>query len=343
MPAFSRILTLPTEMKYLGEPDPATGKRFVEGIISSGRIDRQGEVVHPAALNRALANAFTRTGGKGIPYLRDHYASAVIGKVIEFERRGDTTWTKAELLPAGKSALADELVALLDADIPLSQSIGFNPAVTAGAAPWDWKQSASRDDNDTLHWGGLEGEKDFDLLEVSAVTFGANTDADLQLGKSLGLNMDRPWAQAIEARVLFGIAMAEVEDPEEFRFFDDADRALKALTGMDNITRHWAKDGRALSPEVLDALLSPISKACEIVKAGRVLSDKNRGAVTSAIAALQEVLKRDDASRGTPDEAPADTDKGLATSSGSFVASPFLAALTSVAKARTKEADTDGN
>jgi hypothetical protein len=179
----------------------------------------------------------------------------------------------------------------------MSQSIGFNP-LPGRKGPWDFSKSGDEDDDGVWHWGGQKGDKDFDLLELSAVTLGANPDADLQLGKSLGLDMRRPWVHDFDERIVAGIALKDVEDPEELRFLEDACRSLGSLTGMDNILRHWAKEGRALSPELLDALLSPMSKLAEVLKAGRVLSDKNREAVTAAITALQEVLVRDDESRG---------------------------------------------
>ncbi len=290
--AFSRICTYATETKGVTDGD---GRRFVEGYASSGSVDRQGEVVNQRALYRAFDAAFARTR-KGLPYLRDHWPWAIIGKVVEFRLDGDRLWTKAELLPEGKSAEADALWNVLEADIPVSQSIGFNPLRGKDGIA-GYKLSGDADDSDVWHWGGVEGDKDFDLLELSAVTLGANMDADLQMAKSLGIATDRPWQAQADKRIVAGVALEDLTDAEELRFYDDCDRALKALTGMDNITRHWRKEGRALSAEVLDALLSPISSLAELAKAGQVLSARNREAVISARDALIDVLSRDDASR----------------------------------------------
>jgi len=304
--AFQRICTVPSEVKAVVAPD---GSRYVEGVASSATRDRQGEIVNQAALERAFKSAFGRTG-KGLPYLRDHWTSSVVGKVVEYELREGSIWTKAKLVPHGLLPAADELVTLLEADIPMSQSIGFNP-IPSRKGPWDFSKSGDEDDDGVWHWGGREGDKDFDLLELSAVTMGANPDADLQLGKSLGLDMRRPWVRDFDERIVAGIALKDVEDPEELRFLEDACRSLGSLTGMDNILRHWAKEGRDLSPELFDALLSPMSKLAEVLKAGRVLSDKNREAVAAAVAALQDVLVRDDESRnrGSATEADGESQK----------------------------------
>jgi len=312
--AFSRICTMPSEVKAL--TDDADGARYVEGIASSGALDRHGEVVNQVALHRAFQGAFARTG-KGLPYLRDHWTWNVIGKVVDFSLDGDRVVTRAKLLPPGKSQAADELFNILEADIPLSQSIGFNPL--PGRNAWDFSRSGGEDDDGVWHWGGPQGDKDFDLLELSAVTIGANMDADLQLGKSLGLAMDRPWLRK-EDRIIAGVALADLEDPEELRFYDDLDRALKALIGIDNIARHWLKEGRALSPETLEALMSPIISIADVLKAGRVLSDRNREAVIAAKAALDDVLARDDASRSRGQEDAMDDGEGTKEAASTLTA-----------------------
>lgn len=290
--AFQRILTIPTEMKALEEG----GQRFVTGLASSGRVDRQGEVVNQVALHRAFETAFARSGNRGLPYLKDHDTGKVIGKVIEFSLRDGSLWTKAQLRTAGTSEWADDVYAQLQDDIPTSQSIGFNP-VPGPKGVWDFSASGEADDDGVWHWGGTDGGKSFDMLELSHVTIGANQDADAALGKSLGLDMRRPWAEQ-DDRIFCGVKLADLDDPEERRFFDDLIAADGRLQAVRNITAHWGKEGRALSPTILDALLSPMGIIADVIRAGRVLSDSNREKVTAAVGALQSVLQADDDSKG---------------------------------------------
>lgn len=304
MPApFTRICTIPTTVKAaIGDG----GAVFVEGIASSGKLDRHGEVVNQTALLRAFK------ASKGLPYLWQHDHTRPIGKVVEYGMHGENIQTRSQILPPERNQSTRELVDLLELGVPMSQSIGFNPI---GGFWSDWQKSGDEDEDGVWHWGGVDGSKDFDLVELSAVTIGANPDADLAMAKSLGIEYDRPWLRKPDERIVAGVALADLTDPEELRFFDDLDAALKRMIGMANITRHWAKEGRALSPETLDALVSPITTLAEFVKAGRVLSDKNRTAVIAARDALNEVITRDDESASRkPSETEGEEDGDKAAS-----------------------------
>ena len=98
----------------------------------------------------------------------------------------------------------------------------------------------------------------------------------------------------------------EFEILEELRALEDAQRLKHAATSLSNISRHWVTEGGAPSAEVVTDAVSAITAASEVAKAGRVLSAANRSAVEQAIAALQDVLARDDESRANQD-----SDKGL--------------------------------
>jgi len=84
---------------------------------------------------------------------------------------------------------------------------------------------------------------------------------------------------------------------EEDRAVEDLKRLTGALESVRNISRHWVKEGGAPSAVILDAAASPIAVCVDVLKEGRVLSKRNREAVEAALAALVELVKRDDESR----------------------------------------------
>ncbi len=375
MPSFTRILTLPMVVKATTDSD---GARVLEGFASSPLEDRQGEVVS----QKALLRSFERTGP--IPYFRDHDSRRAIGYVEAASIKDGKLYTRAKIVPPGKMADADDLWALLEIGTPVSQSVGFNPLGT-------WNDSGE-DVEGVWHWGGKDGSKDVEWLELSSVMIGANREADLHMAKGLGLDLALPtppataphhksWgdlsAEDINRQILaqlnspgkyrywitelfetycilvdsddgkhYRVAFAIVdgnvvlgeraevtqewvevrlsydgvltqEEREELRFADDLTAAGKRLEAARNICRHWVKGGRALSPDALDAVLSPMSMIPEILRAGRVLSDKNRTAVLAALEALTEVVQRDDESRASSNKPAAeepvddDTTKGI--------------------------------
>lgn len=139
----------------------------------------------------------------------------------------------------------------------------------------------------------------------------AIVDGNVVLGERAEVTQE--W---VEVRLSYDGVLTQ-EEREELRFADDLTAAGKRLEAARNICRHWVKGGRALSPDALDAVLSPMSMIPEILRAGRVLSDKNRTAVLAAIEALTEVVQRDDESRVSSNKPAAeesvddDTAKGI--------------------------------
>jgi hypothetical protein len=135
---------------------------------------------------------------------------------------------------------------------------------------------------------------------------------------------DKPLPDALKA---FNPSTTDAER-EELRFNDDLTAASKRFEAARNIVRHWVKGGRALSPDALDLLLSPMGMIPEILRAGRVLSDQNRTACMTARDALTDVLQRDDESRGrTVDESgdvPAEPVKAVADILGAAYRVPLL-------------------
>jgi hypothetical protein len=89
---------------------------------------------------------------------------------------------------------------------------------------------------------------------------------------------------------------------EEVRFETSLTIGKQNWTGAANIVRHWAGEGRVLSPVYVESAVSTITEASAVLKAGRVLSAANRGKVEAAKQALEDVLGADDASRAAQDE-----------------------------------------
>jgi hypothetical protein len=169
-------------------------------------------------------------------------------------------------------------MAQVEEGIVRTMSVGFNlskPRAECGYA-----------EDGVWHW--TEGG---DLMEVSLVSIPCNPGATMQVAKSLHLSLPQ------EAEEEFG----DIDDPEERRVRSELKRLAGATEALRNFARHLTKDGGAPSAEVIGAALSPISDAVEIAKAGRVLSDRNREAVLAARDALNEVIERDDTSRGGTD------------------------------------------
>lgn len=188
--AFSRIYTWAIEAETVKVAQEDDGSRTVYGVASSGREDRMREIVHPKALLRQYAKA--KSGRGGMPLLFMHDFKLPVGCVKDFGEQDGKVWTKSTILPAGKltpaGQAADMIVDLIQLGMPWAQSVGFNPSDRA-----DLLKSGDYTDSRVWCWGGVaDGAKDFDLLETSVVTVGANQDATLHLAKGMGLDTDLP-------------------------------------------------------------------------------------------------------------------------------------------------------
>lgn len=168
----------------------------------------------------------------------------------------------------------DRRFAMVEEGLVTSLSVGFWGQHTPeygfhdeGTGAWNWTQNGR-------------------LMEISPVTVPACPGAGFALGKSLGLTFEEHPAQDEDARAVRNL-----------------EKLAQAAVSLDNITRHWAKTGGGPSAEMAETAARSIVAAGSIVKAGRVLSAANRGAVESAVSALQDVLAKDDASRTTEENA----------------------------------------
>ena len=269
---FSRLaVTYACELKAARGPDTPAGRRTlqVEGWASTEQVDRSQEVIHTSFFRDSLPTF------RANPQLWwQHWYPLGLWDEVEL-REGQGLYVRGRMIALSD---ADETsMAQVEEGIVRSMSVGFNlskPRPECGYA-----------EDGVWHW--TEGG---DLMEVSLVSIPCNPGATMQVAKSLHLAL--PQEPEDEE---FG----DIDDPEERRVRSELKRLAGATEALRNFARHVTKDGGAPSAEVIAAALSPISDAVEIAKAGRVLSDRNREAVLSARDALNEVLERDDASRGS--------------------------------------------
>lgn len=271
---FTRLaVTYACELKAAKGPDTPSGRRTlkVEGWASTEQVDRSQEVIHSSFFRDSLETF------KANPQLWwQHWCPVGLWDEVEL-REGQGLYVRGRMIAVSDS---DETsMAQVEEGIVRSMSVGFNlskPRAECGYA-----------EDGVWHW--TEGG---DLLEISLVSIPCNPGAVTTLAKSLHL------ALPTEPTEEFG----DIEDPEERRVRSELKRLAGATEALRNFARHVTKSGGAPSAEVIAAALSPISDAVEIAKAGRVLSDRNRAAVLAARDALNEVLERDDASRGSGTE-----------------------------------------
>mgnify|MGYP002682465111 CR=1 FL=1 len=269
---FTRLaVTYACELKAAKGPDTPAGRRTlqVEGWASTEQVDRSQEVIHTSFFRDSLETF------KANPQLWwQHWCPVGLWDEVEL-REGQGLYVRGRMIAVSEAE--EPCMALVEEGIVRSMSVGFNlskPRPECGYA-----------EDGVWHW--TEGG---DLMEVSLVSIPCNPGATMQVAKSLHLSLPQE-AEDEE----FG----DIEDPEERRVRSELKRLAGATEALRNFARHVTKDGGAPSAEVIAAALSPISDAVEIAKAGRVLSDRNREAVLSARDALNEVLERDDASRGS--------------------------------------------
>lgn len=299
-PAFERITVLPFEMKSY---EAASGV-FV-GLASTPQVDRAGEVVSADAMRESAARYMQNPV---ITMAHDTWEPIGRGLSVNVTDAG----TLLEGYVTDKTERGQVARGLLEDKILRSLSIGFNPySRSYGAHPdgtADYEILSKDADpgvvNSTLVW------KRIDWLETAICAIPCNPGASIQLAKSMGLEMRDP--------------RGGQPQEEEARFLSNVERVEKGAESIRNILRHWTKEGRDLSPEVVQRLsvaydvfaeavpeTDPVTKAIRealaVAKAGRVLSSANRTAVNGAMTALQEVCDRDDASRAGDDTA---TDEG---------------------------------
>jgi len=267
---FARLaVNFACNLKATRGPDTPAGRRTlqVEGWASTEQVDRSQEVIHTSFFRDSLETF------KANPQLWwQHWQPMGLWDEVEL-REGQGLYVRGRMIAVSEAE--EPCMALVEEGIVRSMSVGFNlskPRPECGYA-----------EDGVWHW--TEGG---DLMEVSLVSIPCNPGATMQVAKSLHLSLPQ------EAEEEF----ADIEDPEERRVRSELKRLAGATEALRNFARHLTKDGGAPSAEVIAAALSPISDAVEIAKAGRVLSDRNREAVLAARDALNEVIERDDTSRG---------------------------------------------
>ena len=97
------------------------------------------------------------------------------------------------------------------------------------------------------------------------------------------------WPESIKAVTFYE---GELDLLEAQVVTENCGKLKSTVESIANITRHWQKGGGGPSDAMMEAGLSSISSGLEIVKAGRVLSEANRAALSAALSAIQDVLDR---------------------------------------------------
>lgn len=326
-PAYSRILPLCADLKaYMGEG----ATRTIEGMASTPAIDRQNEIIRPAAFVEGLPEFLAN----GIMSW-NHEWWEPIGRWTQAEVRDTGLWVRGELLPEGDE-LTDRVWRRVEAGVVRTLSVGYNGR---GEAPGHYDDEA----------GGRYVWDNVSLLEIAVTPLPANPEAQFTLAKSLGLNLELPEhlrAALPEPEVLLPFAPDEHEwDPvaaakragDAPPWVDEIDgapvavwagvvaamAAAKGLRGerdeaqIKTLSAYYRARGVEVADEVtaderalfeeheFAANLSWLLGKAESVrnidrhwrKEGRVLSASNRGKVEAAREALDEVLQADAASR----------------------------------------------
>lgn len=217
MPTFERVTLLPFVTKSF---DVATGE--LVGVASTPQVDRMGEVVSAEAMQEA-AERYMRN-----PIVTwQHDTNEPVGRGLEVQVTDAGTLLRAYV--TDKTDCGRKVRGLLEDGIVRSLSIGFNPysrsyGPSADGAP-DYERAG-----DLLTW------KRIDWLETAICAIPCNPGATIQLAKSLGLNADLPREQT-------------KDEAEEERFLQDMERVRTGAESVQNIHRHWQKEGRILTAE----------------------------------------------------------------------------------------------
>lgn len=153
--------------------------RTFEGIAAAYTEDLGGDVIHPGAFKRTLAE--WKSAGRVLP-LMDHHPMTLnptfsvtqhtLGKLLDAEEREDGLWAKFQV---SKTRAGDDLLALLRDGMVEGLSIGYKAV------------NPERDDMGRRHL------REIRLDEISVVTYGMNPDALVNLSsvKSVLAGLDR--------------------------------------------------------------------------------------------------------------------------------------------------------
>lgn len=150
----------PTTIRFSG---PGIGARQVKAIVSTGEVDRMGDIVVQSGID---LTAFR----KSPTILFQHDPSQPIAKAISIGLEGGSLAALVEFPAAGVSAKSDEILGLIKSGVVNSTSIGFVP-----------KKSVPIDPSNP--YSGRKFTK-VELLEFSFVSIAANAGA-LITGRSV--------------------------------------------------------------------------------------------------------------------------------------------------------------
>ena len=143
------------------------GKRESVGVVSSGRVDRQGDEVDQKSMREELAKFIKASG---IVVWNHDWHSGGIGRVVEYDEKGDETLVRVRYgvgYKLANSMEVDDVWAQIEQGIVRTHSHAF----TSDRQP---KEGAS----------GVFKCFVRDVFEVSVVTVPANADATFQAVKT---------------------------------------------------------------------------------------------------------------------------------------------------------------
>jgi HK97 family phage prohead protease len=167
-----RRVAQPQAVKFAGEQ---LGERQVEAILSSGAVDRAGDIVVQRGIDYS---AFMRAGG---PVLWQHDSDFPIARTLRMGIEAGCLTATVQFPPTGTSEQSDEAYRLIKADVVTGVSIGFLPR------SWEFI--------DTPKPGSGVRFLEIELLEFSFVSVPANSQA-LIIGKAWRGGADLPAADS---------------------------------------------------------------------------------------------------------------------------------------------------
>jgi HK97 family phage prohead protease len=264
MPTFDRIGMMEFQTKSF---DPATGV-FV-GLASTPQLDRMREVVSSDAMREAAERYM-----KNPLITWQHDLSEPIGKAVSVRVTEEGTLLEGYI--TDKTDDGRKVRGLMEDGIVRSLSIGFNPYSRSYGPHQDGTPDydVTEEDDDRrprIVW------KRIDWLETAVCSVPCNPGAVIALGKSLGLEMETPDPEPGDAADLTqkkndeadtteptaGLTKAE---REEARFLADVERVRTGAVSVGNIVRHWRKEGRDLSPDVISGLTQAVTELRSVLE-----------------------------------------------------------------------------
>lgn len=288
----------------------ATGKKELHGYASTyGNVDEVGDRVDAGAFTKTLTDR-----GDRIPYLWSHDASQPIGKITSWSDDTKGLFTISTLSDIPK---AHETVELVQDGVLGGQSIGYNAVKFA-------------------YEGAVRVLKELRLHEISAVTFPANTAAVFTGVKGMGLKEFAGSFEALgemvedairESGLIAGyictmgtypdhvIVCSWQENGDDARwwevYFSLADDGSILIGGLQEVEHIEIVQPKSLDDWLVEMAAGRYRLDGEL-KEGRVLSARNKEAMSGAIDAMKAAMSALEELLAAADPKPAKATPGHA-------------------------------